>query len=119
VNAGLQGQGITPRGTPTVKGEAPLGQGQFEKAFAMVFFLPYLLGMTEIEEQVLESLLEMERAVEGMAGAKTRPDLRAIFERLDRLAQRLPPSTEPMLLHYLDRKSYQKARVFLQELAAR
>lgn len=102
-----------------MKAEAPLGQGQFEKAFAMVFFLPYLLGMTEIEEQVLESLLEMERAVEGMAGAKTRPDLRPIFERLDRLAQRLPPSTEPMLLHYLDRKSYQKARVFLQELAAR
>lgn len=85
----------------------------------MDFSLPYLLWMTEIEQQVLESLLEMERAVAGMAAAKTKPDLLPIFARLDRLTQQLPTSTEPQLLHYLHRKSYQKARALLQELAAR
>ena len=84
----------------------------------MLFLPPYFLGMTEIEQRVLDSLLEMDRAVQGMAAAKTKPDLLPIFARPDRLARQLPPSTEPMLLHYLHR-SYQKARLLLQELAAR
>ncbi|MGD1083513.1 MAG: hypothetical protein ABSA47_02035 [Verrucomicrobiota bacterium] len=91
----------------------------FQKPFAMLFLPPYFLGMTEIEQRVLDSLLEMERAVQGMAAAKTKPDLLPIFARLDRLARQLPPSTDPMLVHYLHRKSYQKARLLLQELAAR
>jgi hypothetical protein len=90
-----------------------------QKAFARLSFPPYLLDMTEIEQRVLESLLELERAVEETAAAKTKPDLLSIFARLDRLALELPPSTEPVLLHLLDRKSYQKARLLLQERAAR
>jgi hypothetical protein len=74
--------------------------------------------MTEIEEQILESLLELERAVEEMAAGKSKPDLLPVFARLDGLAQSLPSSADAQLRHYLQRKSYQKARVLLQELAA-
>jgi hypothetical protein len=75
--------------------------------------------MTEVEQQILESLLEMERVVEGMAAGKGKVDLLPIFARLDQLAQSLPASADSNLRHYLQRKSYQKARVHLQDLAAR
>lgn len=75
--------------------------------------------MTEIEQQILQTLLEMERAAEAMATANPKPDLLPVFARLEELARQLPPSTEPMLLHYLDWKSYQKARLLLREMAAR
>ena len=75
--------------------------------------------MTEIEQQILQTLLEMERAAETMATANPKPDLLPVFARLEELARQLPPSTEPMLLHYLQRKSYQKARLLLREMAAR
>ena len=39
--------------------------------------------MTDIEQKVLESLLEMEQAVRGMAAAKTKTDLLPIFARLE------------------------------------
>ena len=35
--------------------------------------------------------------------------LRAVSEKIDRLQESLPPSTDPRLKHYLDRKSYDKA----------
>jgi hypothetical protein len=37
-----------------------------------------------------------------------------IFARLDQLTAQLPPETDPTLLHYLRKKSYEKARLFLQ-----
>jgi hypothetical protein len=40
--------------------------------------------------------------------------LRAISEKIDRLQESLPPSTDPRLLHYLDRKSYDKALEHLE-----
>jgi hypothetical protein len=41
--------------------------------------------------------------------------LRAVSEKIDRLRESLPPSTNPRLKHYLDRKSYDKALEFLQD----
>jgi hypothetical protein len=35
--------------------------------------------------------------------------LRAVSEKIDRLQASLPPSIDPRLKHYLDRKSYDKA----------
>jgi hypothetical protein len=75
--------------------------------------------MTEIEKRVLQTLLDLEKAAESMPTANPKPDLLPLFARLDELTAHLPGGTEPMLLHYLHRKSYQKARVFLQDLAAR
>jgi len=40
--------------------------------------------------------------------------LRAVSEKIDRLQELLPPSTDPRLVHYLDRKSYDKALEYLE-----
>ena len=40
--------------------------------------------------------------------------LRAVSEKIDRLQELLPPSTDPRFVHYLDRKSYDKALEYLE-----
>jgi hypothetical protein len=75
--------------------------------------------MSEIEQRILESLLELENSVAQMATANPKPNLLPIFARLEELARQLPPATTDRdLLHYLQRKSYQKARLLLEEHAA-
>jgi hypothetical protein len=44
--------------------------------------------------------------------------LRAVSEKIDRLRDSLPPSTDPRLKHYLDRKSYDKALEYLEAASA-
>ena len=70
--------------------------------------------MTAVEQQLLETLLELERAIQGGSGPGPKPSLRPLFERLDSLAAQLPRGTDPDLLHFLHRKSYQKARLWLE-----
>jgi len=70
--------------------------------------------MTEKEQNVLGTLLELERAVESMSRTTEKPSLVPFFHQLDELTRSLPPTTDPLLLHYLHKKSYQKARLFLQ-----
>jgi hypothetical protein len=70
--------------------------------------------MTEKEKSVLDTLLELERTIEAMPRTTPKPSLLPLFSRLDELTRSLPPTTDPMLLHYLHKKSYQKARLFLQ-----
>jgi hypothetical protein len=73
--------------------------------------------MSEIEQQLLQTLLQLEKAAESMPEANPKPDLRPLFARLDELAGRLPDSASPELRHFLQRKSYRKARLLLQEYA--
>jgi hypothetical protein len=70
--------------------------------------------MTATEQTILQTLLELEGAVKAMPTANPKPDLRAYFQRLDDLAGQLPKGSDPNLLHYLHKKSYEKARLFLQ-----
>ena len=42
--------------------------------------------------------------------------LRAVSERIDRLQESLPSSTDPRLKHYLDCKSYDKALDHLETI---
>jgi len=70
--------------------------------------------MTETERQILEALLDLESAVQRMKTETPKPNVMPIFARIDDLAQRLPAGTDPLLLHYLRKKSYEKARLFLQ-----
>jgi hypothetical protein len=70
--------------------------------------------MTETENAILQALLELENTVRSMATAQPKPNLLPLFARLDELTQQLPASTAPTLLHYLHKKSYEKARLFLQ-----
>jgi hypothetical protein len=70
--------------------------------------------MTATEQDILRTLNELDRIVKSMAAANPKPDLKPVFARLDTLTRQLPPQTAPDLLHYLHRKSYEKARLFLQ-----
>ncbi|MBI1841450.1 MAG: hypothetical protein HYR88_11445 [Verrucomicrobia bacterium] len=64
--------------------------------------------------QILETLLELERAVASMPTANPKPNLIPLFARIDELTARLPAGTDPSLLHYLHKRSYEKARLFLE-----
>ena len=70
--------------------------------------------MNETEQRVLDTLLELERAVASMPTANPKPNLLPLFSRLDDLTRQLPRETDPSLVHYLHKKSYEKARLFLQ-----
>lgn len=69
--------------------------------------------MTELERRLLEGLIELEDAARA-AVAPPKPPVLPILEKLDALASRLPPDTDPALVHYLRKKSYEKARLWLQ-----
>ena len=73
-----------------------------------------MLNMTASEQDLLQALRELEQAVNTMPTTDPKPDLVALFSRIDQLARRLPKETDPALLHYLQRKSYQKARLWLE-----
>jgi hypothetical protein len=49
-----------------------------------------------------------------MTTAKVKPDLIAVFSRIDSLRGQLPKNTDPNLLHYLHKQSYEKARLWLE-----
>ena len=66
------------------------------------------------EQQLLAALAQLDETVKTMATANPKPDLLAIFSRIDEMTKQLPPGTDPALLHYLHKKSYEKARRFLQ-----
>jgi hypothetical protein len=70
--------------------------------------------MNDTEKAILDTLNELEEKVASMAAAKPKPDLLGIFSRLDQLAQQLPATASPELRHYLQKKSYQKARLCLE-----
>ena len=70
--------------------------------------------MTETEHQILEVLTELEEKVKSMAAATAKPNLLPLFSRIDELTRQLPRDTTPTLLHYLHKKSYEKARLFLE-----
>ena len=74
----------------------------------------YEFGMTDAEQEILDSLLELERTVAAMPQSNPKPSLLPLFTRLDELTRALPPTSDPLLLHYLHKKSYQKARLFLE-----
>ncbi len=71
--------------------------------------------MTQTERKILNTLLELEQSARLMASSQSQPALRLLLARLDKLASDLPADTPPELLHYLERKSYQKALAFLQK----
>jgi len=69
--------------------------------------------MPEIEKQLLDALTNLERAVAGLGGTDPKPDLIPLFDRIDTLGKQLPTETDPALRHYLAKRSYEKARLFL------
>lgn len=70
--------------------------------------------MTATEQTIWQTLVELDRLVKSMPGANPKPNLIPTFTRLDELTRQLPRQTAPELLHYLNKKSYEKARLFLE-----
>ncbi len=70
--------------------------------------------MTGIEHELLTALRDLEHGAQAAKAARPRPDLSALLARIDGLAARLPKLGHPDLLHYLERKSYDKARRWLE-----
>ena len=70
--------------------------------------------MSTTERNLLQVLLELENAVKGMAMANPKPTLTPLFNRIDDLTAQLPKDADATLLHYLHRKSYEKARLWLE-----
>jgi hypothetical protein len=70
--------------------------------------------VTELEKTLLRALSDLESAVASMRASGAKPDFLSLFGRIDHLTRQLPPSTDTTLLHYLHKKSYEKARLFLQ-----
>ena len=71
-----------------------------------------MLPMTTTEEALLGSLRELEQVARQSGPGK--PSILPILERLDRLASQLSADAPADLRHYLQRKSYEKARLFLE-----
>lgn len=71
--------------------------------------------MSETEKQLLAALRELDAAARDRRMPP--PPLQPLFERIDRLAATLPPETDPELRHFLQRKSYAKAREWLEGCA--
>jgi hypothetical protein len=69
--------------------------------------------MTATEQTIWQTLVDLDQTVRSMPTANPKPNLLPIFSRLDELTRQLPPQTDPQLLHYLHKKSYEKARLFL------
>ena len=70
--------------------------------------------MTTIEKNILDALVELEDTIRVLPTANPKPSLLPLFARIDEFARQLPKETDPRLLHYLGKKSYEKALQWLQ-----
>ena len=70
--------------------------------------------MNETERDILATLNELEGKVQSMKTANPKPSLLPVFDKLDELTRRLGPEADHSLLHYLHKKSYEKARLYLE-----
>lgn len=70
--------------------------------------------MNSIENDLLQALTELDNSVRTLRSARPKPNLAELFARIDVLASKLPAGTDPTFLHYLKKKSYQKARLYLE-----
>lgn len=70
--------------------------------------------MSDTERAILQALVQLDAAVKSMPTANPKPNLVPLFARLDELTRQLPKNASPDLLHYLHKKSYEKARLWLE-----
>jgi len=83
-------------------------------ALGFAALVSYQMSMTATEQAILQTLIELDETVNRMPTANPKPNLLPMFTRLDELTRQLPKDTDPTLLHYLHRKSYEKARFWLE-----
>ena len=66
----------------------------------------------DVHLQLFNSLDEFEAAVAAARTGGT-ADFQALFRRLEELESQLPGDADPQLRHFLEQKSYPKARAWL------
>jgi hypothetical protein len=71
-------------------------------------------ALADLAEALRERLAIIRDEQSRRDEAKHIARLRAVSEEIDRLQESLPPSTDPRLKHYLERKSYDKALEYLE-----
>ena len=69
---------------------------------------------TPVEQELLGALVQLDNAIKAIPAIEAKPNLLLLFARIDELANQLPPTADPELRHFLQRKSYEKARLLLQ-----
>jgi hypothetical protein len=69
--------------------------------------------VNETESEIVSALRELEQKVQVMKIANPKPNLMPIFEKLDLLTAKLGRGADPNLLHYLHKRSYEKALLYL------
>jgi hypothetical protein len=74
----------------------------------------YTLRVNETESEILLALRDLEQKIQVMKIANPKPNLLPVFERIDTLTAQLGRGGDPDLLHYLHKKSYEKARLYLE-----
>ncbi|MDB6052764.1 MAG: hypothetical protein JWN25_287 [Verrucomicrobiales bacterium] len=70
--------------------------------------------LTDLEKEILGALEELDISVMAIREKKEKVNLLPIFTRLEELTGALPKGTSPDLLHYLHKKSYEKAQFWLK-----
>lgn len=70
--------------------------------------------MTQLEQELHAALVELDSTVKHMAATKERVNLMPLFTRIDELGAKLPPGTDPQLVHFIQRKSFEKAAFWLE-----
>jgi len=70
--------------------------------------------MNSVEQAILDALRELDATVKSISQAEPKPSLISMFERIDALTAQLPARANPDLVHYISRRSYEKARLLLE-----
>lgn len=70
--------------------------------------------MNDTERELLQALRDLDAMARAMKTANPKPNLIPVFQRIDQLARALGPAADHSLLHYLHKKSYEKALLYLE-----
>lgn len=69
--------------------------------------------MNDVEKSLQVELKNLETQIAQMKNGGGTPNFVEVFNAIDDLTKQLPRDTDPQLLHYLHKKSYEKAINFL------
>lgn len=69
--------------------------------------------MTDVEHALLIALQDLDREVADASASGRRPEMVPRVMRLRELTAVLPAGSDPMLMHCLERHSWEKARMIL------
>ena len=87
-----------------------------ENASPKAFASPDHFGVADLKEALRERLAIIHDEESRRDVNKHTERLRVVSEKIDKLAAALPRPIDPQLAHYLQRRSYDKALEFLEQL---